>query len=77
MLNLNVTGVDVFIKKTQYENIKTFWDNYDLIIWQKNTGGYTDPNGMYYNNAWGIVKRVSTNRNGIWKIPIKYVRYFK
>lgn len=77
MLNLNIYGVDLFIKKTQLNDFKTFWDNYDLIIWQKNLGGYTSPNGMYYSNTWGVAKRISTNENGIWRVPVKYVKYFK
>ena len=77
MLNLNLKGVDVFIKRTQLKSMKTFWDNYDLIIWQKNFDGYTNKQGMYYDNTWGIANRVPINEKGIWELPIKYVRYFK
>ena len=41
MLNLNLQGVEIFIKKAQTEKINTFWENYDLLIWNKNINGYT------------------------------------
>lgn len=77
MLNLNLQGVEVFIKKSQSEKLQSFWENYDLLIWNKNINGYTSTNGMFRKNTWGTAERIAVNNNGIWKLPIKYVKYFK
>lgn len=77
MLNLTLKGVEVFIKKSQTNRQESFWDNYDLMIWKKDSGGYTSIKGMYRKDNWGIAERVSVNNEGIWKLPAKYVRYFK
>jgi len=77
MLNLNLQGVEIFIKKSQSEKLNSFWENYDLLIWNKNTNGYTSKNGMFRMNSWGTVERIAVNENGVWKLPIKYVKYFK
>lgn len=75
MLNLTERGVDVFINKAK--NIQPFWHNYDLIIWRKDNSGFTNINGMFKNNSWGIAEKISVDSNGIWKLPKKYVRHFK
>lgn len=75
MLNLTERGIEIFIKRAK--NVSPFWDNYDLIIWRKDHSGYTNINGMFKNDSWGIAERISVNTNGIWKLPKKYVRYFK
>ncbi len=77
MLNLNLQGVEIFIKKSQSEKLQTFWENYDLLIWNKNINGYTSKNGMFRKNSWGTAERIAVNENGLWKLPIKYVKYFK
>jgi hypothetical protein len=77
MLYLNPLGVEVFIKKARSNNVDPHWDNYDLIIWKKNSNGYTSKNGMFRKNAWGIADRVSINNQGIWKLPKQYVKHFK
>lgn len=77
MLHLNLKGVDLFISKSGSKIIDSFWDNYDLVIWHKNNGGFSDTKGMYRNNAWGVAERISVNNNGIWILPKQYVRYFK
>lgn len=65
------------MRRIKASNTDTFWDNYDLIIWKKNHIGYTNTNGMFKNNAWGITERVPVNEQGLWKLPKKYVKYFK
>jgi hypothetical protein len=77
MLNLTLKGVEVFIRKSQTNRQESFWDNYDLMIWKQDSGGYTSIKGMYRKDNWGIAERVSVNNEGIWKLPAKYVRYFK
>jgi hypothetical protein len=77
MLNLNLQGVEIFIKKSQSEKLNSFWENYDLLIWNKNTNGYTSKNGMFRMNSWGTAERIVVNEDGVWKLPIKYVKYFK
>jgi hypothetical protein len=75
MLNLTERGVEIFINKAK--NIQPFWHNYDLIIWRKDSSGFTNTNGMFKDNSWGIAEVVSVDSNGIWKLPKKYVRHFK
>ena len=77
MLHLNEKGVEVFIKRSQSKFQESFWNNYDLVIWKKDTGGYTDINGMYRKDSWGKAEKISVNNNGMWNLPKKYVRYFK
>jgi hypothetical protein len=75
MLNLTELGVEVFIKKAK--NVTPYWDNYDLVIWRKDSGGFTNIKGMFKENSWGIAERIAITDNGIWKLPTKYVRNFK
>ena len=77
VLNLTEKGVEVFIKKFQSKIQESFWNNYELVIWKKDSGGYTDAEGMYRKDAWGKAEKFSVNREGIWKLPKKYVKYFK
>ena len=77
MLNLTLKGVEVFMNKFDKNNQKSFWNNYDLVIWKKDVGGYTDTKGMYLNDTWGKAEKISVNNDGIWKLPKKYVKYFK
>lgn len=77
MLVLTEKGVDVFIKKSTTKFQESFWNNYDLIVWKKDVGGYTDVKGMYRKNAWGKAEKFSVSHEGIWKLPKQYVKYFK
>lgn len=77
MLNLTLKGVEVFIKKSQTKNQESYWDNYDLLIWKQDPNGYTSKNGMFRKSKWGIAERVSVNKQGTWKLPVKYVKHFK
>jgi len=75
MLNLTEKGVEVFIRKAK--SIEPYWDNYDLVIWKKDHNGFTNIKGLFRNNSWGMADRVSVSDQGIWKLPKKYVKYFK
>lgn len=77
MLNLTLKGVDVFIKKSQTKTQESFWSNYDLVIWKKDKGGYTNVKGLYRKDQWGVAEKISVDKNGIWKLPFKYVKHFK
>lgn len=77
MLNLNVLGVEIFINKSNEKALDSFWNNYDLIIWKKNANGYTNIKGMFRKDNWGTAETISADNNGIWKLPKKYVKYFK
>lgn len=59
------------------KNIVPYWDNYDLIIWKKDKTGFTNIKGIFRANSWGTAERISVGNNGIWKLPIKYVKHFK
>ena len=74
MLNLNELGVEVFMKRAH--NLKSYWDNYDLIIWKKDNSGFSNIKGMF-KDGWGTAERIAVDNNGIWKLPAKYVKYFK
>lgn len=76
MLNLNLSGVEIFINRSKTKTQEAFWNNYELIIWKKNSNGYTDKNGMF-RNEWGLAEKISVNEQGVWKLPKKYVKYFK
>lgn len=75
MLKLNELGVNIFIKKAR--GVHPYWENYDLIIWEKNPSGFSNIKGLFRNNSWGMAERVSVNNVGIWELPKKYVKYFK
>ena len=77
MLYLTEKGVEIFIKRFQSKTQESFWNNYDLVIWKKDNGGYTSINGMYRQNAWGKVEKFSIGQEGIWKLSKKYVKHFK
>jgi hypothetical protein len=76
MLHLNLLGAQIFIERSKAKNQKTFWNNYELIIWKKDASGYTRKDGMFLNE-WGTAEKISVDNKGIWKLPKKYVRYFK
>jgi hypothetical protein len=76
LLNLTELGVDVFIKRSNSKNVKSFWDNYSLIIWKKNSSGFTNKNGLF-KNEWGIAEKIAINYDGLWKLPTQYVKNFK
>lgn len=77
MLNLTLKGVEVFIERSKTNKQESYWDNYDLLIWKENPGGFTSVKGMFRKDSWGITERVPVNEQGIWKLPVKYVKHFK
>lgn len=77
MLVLNETGVDLFIKRFDGKSSKSFWNNYELVIWNQNPSGYSSINGMFNGGVWGLAHKVQIDNNGVWKLPKKYVKYFK
>lgn len=77
MLYLNELGVDVFIKRYKDKLQDSFWNNYDLVLWEKDISGYYNVNGMYHKDNWGTHEKFIVNKNGSWGLPKKYVKYFK
>ena len=77
MLNLTLKGVEVFIERSKTKNQESYWDNYDLLIWKETPGGFTNIKGMFRKDQWGVAERIPANEQGIWKLPIKYVKHFK
>lgn len=77
MLTLNEKGVNVIIKRINNKGLKSFWINYDLIIWEKNISGYFLQNGLFMNNIWGTSIKFKINNDGLWRLPKQYVKYFK
>jgi hypothetical protein len=77
VLNLTEKGVDVFMKRYKSNLQESFWENYDLVIWNKNNNGFTNIKGLFRNNSWGLMDKISINDQGIWKLSKKYVKYFR
>lgn len=77
VLHLTLKGVEVFIERSQTKNQETYWDNYDLMIWQKTKNGFTDIKGLFRKDNWGIAERIPVTNEGTWKLPVKYVKHFK
>ena len=77
MLNLTEKGVDVLIKRSASDKLDPHWDSYNLIIWKHNKDGLYNKNGLYRKNSWGISEKFEITDNGTWKLPKKYVKYFK
>ena len=48
-----------------------------LLIWKETPGGFTHIKGMFRKDQWGVAERIAANEQGIWKLPIKYVKHFK
>jgi hypothetical protein len=76
LLNLTELGVEVFIKRSNSKTVKSFWDNYSLVVWKKNNSGFTNKNGLF-KNGWGIAEEFAINNDGLWKLPTQYVKNFK
>jgi len=77
MLHLNTQGVEVFIKKSKSNTVDPFWDNYELIVWKRDSSGFTNLKGMFRKDAWGVAEKFSVSNKGTWVLPKKYVKYFK
>jgi hypothetical protein len=77
MLHLNEIGVELFIKKFKSVTKEAYWENYDLVIWNKDYSGFTNKKGVFRQNVWGIADRISVSNKGTWVLPKKYVKYFK
>lgn len=76
MLNLTELGVEVFQKKYNNAKQESFWDNYNLVIWKKDANGFNNIRGLF-RGEWGLAETISVSKEGVWKLPKKYVRYFK
>lgn len=77
MLHLTLKGVEIFIERSKTKSQESYWDNYDLMIWKKDNGGFSSVKGMFRKDSWGIADRISVNEQGVWKLPAKYVKHFK
>ncbi len=76
MLNLTELGVDIFIKRSNSKNVQSFWNNYSLVIWKKNNSGFTNKKGLF-RNGWGVSEKFDISNEGVWELPVKYVKIFK
>ena len=76
MLNLTELGVEIFIKRSNSKAVKSFWDNYSLVVWKKNNSGFTNKNGLF-KNEWCIAEKFAINNDVLWKLPSQYVKNFK
>lgn len=77
MLHLNTKGVEVFISLYKNNNRESFWDNYDLVLWDKNPNGFNHIKGLFRKDSWGISNRFQVNNEGVWILPVKYVKHFR
>jgi len=76
MIHLYENGVNVFIKRFKSNKNEAFWDNYDLVIWNKNDNGFFSKKGLY-RNSWGVADKLSVTKEGTWVLPKTYVKHFK
>lgn len=77
MLHLYENGVEVLSKKIPKNKFDLYWNNYNLIMWEKNSNGYFETKGVYKNDSWGIANEFPVNSKGEWVLPKKYVKYLK
>lgn len=77
MLYLNEDGVEVFISRYKSNNRESYWDNYDLVLWNKTPNGFSHAKGLFRKNAWGMFERFQVNSRGLWVLPKKYVKHFR
>jgi hypothetical protein len=77
MLYLYENGVELLRKKANNNKLDMYWNNYNLVVWSKDQGGFFSINGAYRNSSWGIKKEFLVNEKGTWALPGKYVKYFK
>ena len=77
MLHLYENGVEILKKRINTNNLDLYWNNYNLLVWNKDHNGFFSTDGAYRNNSWGIKKEFTVNKKGVWALPSKYVKYFK
>lgn len=77
MICLYESGVNLLKKRADSSNLEVRWNNYDVILWHKDSSGFFNVNGEYRKNSWGISNKFVVNENGVWVLPKKYVKYFK
>ena len=77
MLYLYENGVEILRKKINNENLDSYWNNYNFIVWKKDLGVFSNTKGVYRNNRWGIADEFAVTSKGTWDLPLRYVKYFK
>jgi hypothetical protein len=76
-MNIDEHKVNKFIKRFKTNNQEAYWDNYTLIIWRKDSSGFSNVRGLFRNNCWGLSEKISVGDNGMWELPHRYVKYIK
>lgn len=77
MIYLYESGINVLKNRIESNKSEVRWNNYNAVFWEKNSSGYFSKDGEYRKNSWGISKTFSINNNGMWCLPLRYVKYFK
>lgn len=77
MLHLYENGVEVLRRKANSNKLEIYWNSYNLIVWNKDQGGFFSTTGAYRNDSWGIKKEFPIDKKGTWALPDKYVKYFR
>ena len=62
---LSLEQAEEFVSNTP----NCWWENYDIVMWNKNPSGFFKKNGKILNSQWGTVRRIVVNRDGLWKVP--------
>jgi hypothetical protein len=65
------------MKISKTKNLDLFCNNYSLIICKKNNSGFTNKKGLFRKNEWGIAEEFAITDDGLWKLPLQYVKNFK
>ena len=42
------------MERSKHNKQESYWENYDLLIWKKDPGGFTNVKGMFRKDQWGI-----------------------
>lgn len=46
------------------------WIGWDIVSWTPNNAGFSNKNGLFLNNQWGIQKKYPLTSKG-WYLPVQ------
>lgn len=75
MLNLDFSSAHKFVREQRRSGNDVRWDGWDIVFWKPTHHGFTNKNGAFRNNRWGMETRVVVGIDGLWKVPGKNVKF--
>lgn len=70
---VDYNSVETFVDEQTQKGNDVSWDGWTLVFFKQNPNGFNDRNGAFKDGKWGVKARVDVDRDGLWKIPVKYV----